>query len=1399
MKQQSLDLPVAVPSLPKQGGTIATTNTTVAHSGATGELNLSISCPVTQGRGLTPSLNVDYQTSQGNGPFGVGWRLSLMAIRLDTKLGTPRYDGYDRYLGLDGEVLEAERDKQGLRRVNTRNQYGSVTFAEEYEVTRYFSRVSSGFERYEHWQETSSPKQSFWLVYEPNGTVHCLGKSAVARTQKNGHIAQWAIEETCSAQGEHIYYSYQSEDEQGVDCASNVESSREHGAGSYLTKVLYGNTEPDDTFYCLKGKWPEEHSGWLFSVILDYGERQEALSERPKWQATKPWRVRKDPFSDYHYGFELRYHRLCHQMIVFHHVDSVPLPVRRLVLTYDDNSVLSSLISSQVWGYGEENTTPECEPARQYAYYPFELGRSNWQTLPSDWNVSGSEQYQWVDLYGEGVPGLLYREGLDWRYRAPCRAVSGGDDVEYSEWQKVSKLPSLDGGNSALMDMTGTGRLDWLVLNPGGVHGYFSLDSKNQWQDFIPFDAFPNEYMSGQGVFADLTGSGLLDIAVIGPRSVRLYRNNRVGFEKGEVQTHLQNRAPLPIAQTNARTLTAFSDVLGSGQSHFVEVSEKYVRCWPNLGHGQFGDAITIPWPGVEEEFQPKRMYLVDVDGCGASDLLYASKSKLTLFRNHAGNAFSPGVEFSLPNDVNFDDTCSLSFADRQGTGGMQVLLTVPHQEPAHYLLTLSELKPYLLYQVDNQCGAVTEILYRHSGQEWLDEKVNRDSMACALPISLYLVKEIRQKDNITGRQQEQNYTYRQGLYDPTLREFRGYAYVESLDTTSSSVQKKETDTPPIKVCRWFHVGRLMPDEPIFWDEDQLAYVLSKTQYQNGADKEKVKYWAERALFGRIKREEVYGLDGTLLSNNPYSVRSWRYQVTLKQDLIGGDSAVMQVLPLETLSYNYERVVDDPAIQHELTLSFNEAGLPLHQVEVHYPRRQTSTLCWDAIYPSMGAESIDDQQYQLRLHTQRYQYYQEDKDTYSLSGVALTKRSDAFVGSRNNVPENGFSVETLSGLILPSGGLESHFLGQQTYHYLMQSGKMSFPPRMLYTDDVVFDDATLQVYENVMENSELQRSLSNAGYLSVARAFDETGKEAPVWAARRAIVNYHGAEKFYLPMKTQETLLSGESLLTYDANSLRVLSNSDALGNKTSLSINPLSLSVWSLIDSNLNTKQVALTPLGFPAQSSFYGNELGVVTGFDALKEGVTSPSSVSDLLEESEEKVLRFATKTARNLFAWSDSQQPLHQVSIVADTFPEHGPQQIRTQVTHSDGVGRVLQVAQRVEPGLAYCRKEDGKLMTDEENRVIELYSDTRWQVTGSIEYNNKGLAVKQYPPYFVDDWRYVTSKELESIDAADTYFYDALNRITKVVTAKGYERRHYYTPWGSILEDENDTWSTVTTN
>lgn len=53
----------------------------------------------------------------------------------------------------------------------------------------------------------------------------------------------------------------------------------------------------------------------------------------------------------------------------------------------------------------------------------------------------------------------------------------------------------------------------------------------------------------------------------------------------------------------------------------------------------------------------------------------------------------------------------------------MSVLLSIPHMTPTHWVLALTPHKPYLMNKMDNQCGAVSEVAYRHSGQEWLDEK----------------------------------------------------------------------------------------------------------------------------------------------------------------------------------------------------------------------------------------------------------------------------------------------------------------------------------------------------------------------------------------------------------------------------------------------------------------------------------------------------------------------------------------------------------------------------------------------------------------------------------------------------------------------------------------------------
>ena len=113
-----------------------------------------------------------------------------------------------------------------------------------------------------------------------------------------------------------------------------------------------------------------------------------------------------------------------------------------------------------------------------------------------------------------------------------------------------------------------------------------------------------------------------------------------------------------------------------------------------------------------------------------------------------------------------------------------------------------------------------------------------------------------------------------------------------------------------------------------------------------------------------------------------------------------------------------------------------------------------------------------------------------------------------------------------------------------------------------------------------------------------------------------------------------------------------------------------------------------------------------------------------------------------------------------------------------------------------PGLAYQRTNEGELAVDEKDKLIEAHTETRWHVSGRVEYNNKGQVVRQYQPYFVDDWHYITNTAMRAQGYADTHYYDALGREIKVVTAKGFERRHYYTPWFTVAEDENDTWSEV---
>ena len=100
-------------SVPKGGGAISGIGETFQPDLHTGTGNLTIPLELPAGRnGLQPSLTLSYSTGNPNGPFGLGWALSVPGVRRKTDKGIPRYDPAPGHL----RPVRRRRPGPGVRR-----------------------------------------------------------------------------------------------------------------------------------------------------------------------------------------------------------------------------------------------------------------------------------------------------------------------------------------------------------------------------------------------------------------------------------------------------------------------------------------------------------------------------------------------------------------------------------------------------------------------------------------------------------------------------------------------------------------------------------------------------------------------------------------------------------------------------------------------------------------------------------------------------------------------------------------------------------------------------------------------------------------------------------------------------------------------------------------------------------------------------------------------------------------------------------------------------------------------------------------------------------------------------------------------------------------------------------
>ncbi|EYF03878.1 Hypothetical protein CAP_5142 [Chondromyces apiculatus DSM 436] len=394
-----------------------------------------------------------------------------------------------------------------------------------------------------------------------------------------------------------------------------------------------------------------------------------ACAPTPDPAPDRRWHARRDPFSQYRAGFELRTHRLCQRVLMFHWfqelgpeasagLDPERVPARSAVatlvrsvdLTYDENPSLSRLISVTHKGY--LRPAGSTGPCTVKAFPPVELGytkaypqrqvkqldRDTAEVLTS----RTFEGHQWVDLESEGLPGVLSKQGGALFYQ---RNEGGG---HFAPPRRLRDRPVIAAGVSPqILDLGGDGQRELVQVAPP-VAGYHARTADDGWGPFIPFASQPNIDWNDPNLrFIDLSGDGLDDLLLVGATSYVWYPSlGKRGF--GPARTFPRGRdderGPT-VVFSDPRQTVFLADMSGDGLTDLVRIDNGSVCYWPNLGHGKFGAKVVManaPRFAPSTQFDARRIRLGDIDGSGTTDVLYVGgEGGVRVWFNQAGNGWS--------------------------------------------------------------------------------------------------------------------------------------------------------------------------------------------------------------------------------------------------------------------------------------------------------------------------------------------------------------------------------------------------------------------------------------------------------------------------------------------------------------------------------------------------------------------------------------------------------------------------------------------------------------------------------------------------------------------------------------------------------------------------------------
>lgn len=1006
-------------SLPKGGGAIRGIGEKYSTNPVTGSGSMSVPIATSPGRsGFGPQLTLNYDSSTGNGPFGFGWSLSIPAIARKTDKGLPRYDDAhesDVFILSGSEdlvplLVETKTGVWGHAAITTR-----VVNGQTYHVRRFVPRVEGLFATTEQWRNTTNCGDVFWRVISALNVTTWYGRTRESRVvdpADGSRIFGWLISESYDDKGNVIEYQYKSEDSSNLQAEQSVcerhRSDESRSAQRYLKRVRYGNHRPYFPVLSADAAWPsaslndtDDPAPWHFELVFDYGEHP---LDTPTPNEVQAWNSRPDPFSAYRSGFEIRTYRLCRRALMFHHVVEDPdvglnCLVRSTEFDYrlnDTQAIYTFLSSVSQKGFrrAEENYITRSMPPLTFEYSKSETNKEVCEIDPKSLEnlpigLDGT-YYRWVDLHGEGTPGILTEQSESWFYKRNLSALgdsspaSPGDAhyVRFAPMEQVGSKPnaSLKRG-AALMDLAGDGLVDVVSLG-GNSPGIYANDGMDGWLPFRPITSQLNRSFGDPNLrMIDIDGDGRADVLITEDCALLWSESDGAnGFKATQRVAKALNEetGPRVIFADPAQSIY-LADMSGDGLTDIVRIRNGDVCYWPNMGYGNFGAKVIMadaPWLDQLDQFDQRRIRLADIDGSGTADLIYLHRDGVRLYFNESGNGWSDPQH--LPFLPSVDELANVAILDLFGNGTS--CLVWSSRSPLHprrsmrFIDLMGGTKPHLLVSTDNNLGAETRIHYSTSTKFYVQDKLSNRPWVTHLPFPVHVVERVDTYDHVSRNRFTTRFAYHHGYFDGVEREFRGFGMVEQWDTESFAALTVDDSVtsngdaafrvPPIHRKTWYHTGIYLDRErvshlyahdyfrePGLSDAEFREQLLPNTLLPDGLTFEEERE-ACRALKGTLLRQELYADDAGNGSNpdhvrrahTPYSVTEQNVRVRLQQPRAKNRHAVMFVFPNESLSFHYERNPVDPRIQHGITLEVDHFGNVCKQVDIGYGRQISGTL-----------------------------------------------------------------------------------------------------------------------------------------------------------------------------------------------------------------------------------------------------------------------------------------------------------------------------------------------------------------------------------------------------------------------------------------------------------------------